>query len=96
MSSSERSSSSYCYGTEGYVLQIDIKGYYPNMRHDAVKAKFRRYLNDEVYEAICDVLDTQTLMRYVITTVGTMYSTKQIHLDYFGATCIGGMREVET
>lgn len=47
------------YGTEGYVLQIDITGYYPNMRHDAVKAKFRRYLNDEVYEAVCDVLDTQ-------------------------------------
>lgn len=50
----------YChYGTDGYLLQIDIKGYYPNMRHDAVKAKFRRYLNDEVYEAICNVLDTQ-------------------------------------
>ena len=50
----------YChYGTEGYLLQIDIKGYYPNMRHDAVKAKFKRYLNNEVYEAICNVLDTQ-------------------------------------
>ena len=50
----------YCHhGAEGYILQIDIKGYYPNMRHDAVKAKFRRYLPDDVYEAICDVLDTQ-------------------------------------
>ena len=50
----------YCnHGSDGYVLQIDIKGYYPNMRHDAVKAKFRRYLNDEVYYAVCDVLDTQ-------------------------------------
>lgn len=47
------------YGTEGYILQIDIKGYYPNMRHDAVKAKFRRYLAHDVYVAICDVLDTQ-------------------------------------
>lgn len=47
------------YGPDGYVLQIDVKGYYPNMRHDAVKAKFKRYLNKEVYEAICDVLDTQ-------------------------------------
>lgn len=50
----------YCnHGTNGYVLQIDIKGYYPNMRHDAVKAKFRRYLPDDAYEAVCDVLDTQ-------------------------------------
>lgn len=47
------------HGTEGYVLQIDIKGYYLNMRHDAVKAKFRRYLKDDVYEAVCDILDTQ-------------------------------------
>ena len=50
----------YCnHKTEGFILQIDIKGYYPNMRHDAVKTKFRRYLNDDVYDAVCDVLDTQ-------------------------------------
>lgn len=47
------------HGSEGYILQIDIKGYYPNMRHKAVKDKFRRYLNDDVYEAVCSVLDTQ-------------------------------------
>lgn len=47
------------YGTEGYVLQIDIKGYYPNMRHRAVKDKFKRYLDADVYQAVCDVLDTQ-------------------------------------
>ena len=47
------------YKTDGYVLQVDIKGYYPNMRHDAVKAKFRRYLSDDVYKMVCDVLDTQ-------------------------------------
>lgn len=50
----------FCHhGTDGYVLQIDIKGYYPNMRHDAVKAKFKRYLPTDVYEAVCDILDTQ-------------------------------------
>ena len=50
----------YCkHGLNGHVLQVDIKGYYPNMRHDAVKAKFRRYLNDSVYKAVCDILDTQ-------------------------------------
>lgn len=47
------------YKTEGYVLQIDIHGYYPNMRHDVVKAKFRRHLDDEAYDAVCEVLDTQ-------------------------------------
>ena len=47
------------HGLDGYVLQIDVKGYYPNMRHDAVERKFRRYLNDEVFRAVCDVLDTQ-------------------------------------
>ena len=49
----------YHHGRDGYILQIDIKGYYPNMRHDAVKAKFKRYLNADVHEAVCDVLDTQ-------------------------------------
>ena len=47
------------YGADGYILQIDVKGYYPNMRHDAVKAKFRRYLDDDTYKRVCDVLDTQ-------------------------------------
>lgn len=47
------------HGLSGWILQIDVRGYYPNMRHDAVKAKFRRYLNDEVYDAVCNVLDTQ-------------------------------------
>jgi len=47
------------YGADGYILQIDIKGYYPNMRHDAVKAKFRRYLDDDTYKRVCDILDTQ-------------------------------------
>lgn len=47
------------YGITGYVLQIDIKGYYPNMQHNAVKAKFKRYLSPDVYDMVCDVLDTQ-------------------------------------
>ena len=47
------------HGLNGYILQIDVKGYYPNMRHDAVENKFRRYLSDEVFKAVCDVLDTQ-------------------------------------
>lgn len=49
----------YHHDKNGFVLQIDIRGYYPNMRHDAVKAKFKRYLTEDVYKAVCDVLDTQ-------------------------------------
>ena len=47
------------FGDSGYILQIDVSGYYPNMRHDAVKAKFKRYLDPDVYQMVCDVLDTQ-------------------------------------
>jgi hypothetical protein len=50
----------YCnYKTNGYVLQIDIKGYYPNMSHDAVKKCFKRYLDSETFEMIQSVLDNQ-------------------------------------
>lgn len=50
----------YChYGLNGWVVQTDIHGYYPNMSHEAVKKHFRRYLSDEIYQMVCDVLDTQ-------------------------------------
>lgn len=32
------------HGTSGWVAQIDVKGYYPNMRHDVVEAMFREKL----------------------------------------------------
>lgn len=46
-------------GNTGFVLQIDIKGYYANMRHDVVKRRFKRHLEDDVWKMACDVLDTQ-------------------------------------
>ena len=45
------------YGTEGYILKIDVKGYYPNMRHDVAKDVFKRYLDNNVYERVEKVLD---------------------------------------
>ena len=45
--------------TDGYVLQIDITGYYPNMRHDKVKACFGRYIQPDVMRLVSDVLDQQ-------------------------------------
>lgn len=48
------------YGTnEGWILQTDAKGYYPNMSHAAVKKTFKEYLPPDIYEMVCDVLDTQ-------------------------------------
>ena len=47
------------YGTDFYVLLIDISGYYPNMRHDIVHAMFARYLQPSVVERIDRILDKQ-------------------------------------
>ncbi len=45
--------------SEGWILQTDAKGYYPNMSHAAVKNNFKEYLPEDVHEMVCDVLDTQ-------------------------------------
>ena len=44
------------YGTDGYVLQIDIKGYYPNMNHAYAENMFRKYMDDETYQLARNVL----------------------------------------
>lgn len=50
----------YCnHGFKGYVLQIDISGYYPNLRHDVVNDTFRQYLNEEIYEMVESILNFQ-------------------------------------
>ena len=47
------------HGYDGYVLQIDIKGYYPHMRHDVAKAVFQKALPPDVYDMAVQVLDGQ-------------------------------------
>lgn len=47
------------YGNNGYVLQCDIHGYYPNMRHDVAKNTFKRKLNPEIYDKVATILDEQ-------------------------------------
>lgn len=47
------------YGYDGYILQIDIKGYYPHMRHDVAKIAFERHLPPDVYMMAANVLDGQ-------------------------------------
>lgn len=45
------------HGGEGYVLQCDIKGYYPNMRHDIAKLVFKKYLDDTTYNMASRIID---------------------------------------
>lgn len=42
----------------GYVLKLDIQGYYPNMSHEAVKQKFKKHLDENVYEMAAEILDS--------------------------------------
>lgn len=44
------------HGTDGWVLKIDIKGYYPNMDHSFAEEMFKRYLDDETYQMAKAVL----------------------------------------
>lgn len=46
------------HGAQGWVLKMDVKGYYPNMRHDTVKDVYRRRLDPEVYRRACEILDS--------------------------------------
>lgn len=47
------------YGSEGCVIQIDVKGYYPNMRHDKVDECFEKGTDKETYEMSMNVLNEQ-------------------------------------
>ena len=45
------------HGADGYVLKMDVRGYYPNMRHDVAKETFKRRLAPEVYQRAEAILD---------------------------------------
>lgn len=47
------------YGTDFYGLQIDIHGYYPNMRHDKTNELLRKRLDEAIYKMAVSVLDGQ-------------------------------------
>ena len=44
------------HGTDGYILKIDIKGYYPNMNHRFAEKMLSEYLDDETYQMAARVL----------------------------------------
>ena len=47
------------HGTAGYVLQMDVAGYYPNMRHDRVLELFARRLDPDSYGHVEAILSRQ-------------------------------------
>lgn len=47
------------HGAIGYVAQFDIRGYYPNMRHDVTEALFREKLPPWAYERVATILRKQ-------------------------------------
>lgn len=47
------------YGYDFYVLQIDVKGYYPHMRHDKIAELFREKLDGEVADRVERILAKQ-------------------------------------
>ena len=46
------------HGLDGWILKMDVKGYYPNMRHDVAKETFRRYLPANVQARAEKILDS--------------------------------------
>lgn len=47
------------HGTQGYILQCDISGYYPNMKHEVAENIFRQYFDEEIAEQVIQILRTQ-------------------------------------
>ena len=47
------------HGTDGYIAQFDIHGYYPNMDHAYIESMFRKKLSPEIYQRVEDVLHHQ-------------------------------------
>lgn len=47
------------YGTDLYVLQIDIHGFYKNLKHDYINGLFKEKLDPETYSHVENILSNQ-------------------------------------
>ena len=47
------------HGTDGYIAQFDIHGYYPNMDHAYIEEMFRKKLSPEIHQRVVDILHHQ-------------------------------------
>ena len=82
--------------TDGYVLKIDIKGYYPNMDHGFAEAMLKRYVDDETYQMAQPVLahlpgdigynpGSQIVQIVGITALDRVdhYIKEKLHINYY-------------
>lgn len=46
-------------GNIGYVLQVDIKGYYPNMSHEMCESTFKKKLPEKYFKMVQTILREQ-------------------------------------
>lgn len=47
------------HGQKGYVLKVDVRGYYPNMRHDVAAERFRKDLPPWAFDMVARILEEQ-------------------------------------
>ena len=47
------------HGSNGYVSQFDIRGYYPNMSHEMTEKTFKKKLDPEIYDMVVSILRGQ-------------------------------------
>ena len=48
------------YGNEGYVLQIDIKGYYKNISRETAINIFKKYIEEPILSKVIDIITVQS------------------------------------
>jgi len=47
------------HGVNGYILQCDVKGYYPNLKHEVAEAVFYQYLSRPYADEVAKILRSQ-------------------------------------
>lgn len=67
------------HGYEGYVLQCDIKGYFPNSNHDVVCRNIAQYVDPYTSRACEDVIRSFTEIEFAKLLVGLGMGRKTAH-----------------
>ena len=67
------------YGTEGYALLVDFKGYFENINHDVLKMKYRKYFKDKKLLAYIDSF----VDAYGALGLGLGSETSQMHAIFY-------------
>lgn len=67
------------YGTDGYALLVDFKGYFENINHDVLKMKYRKYFKDKKLLAYIDSF----VDAYGALGLGLGSETSQMHAIFY-------------